>query len=73
MRQQELDRLTQIDRPCEYGLTYTEIQYVFPTKERQQEFWAWMRGQTGTLCREHGPVTYQWDVTNFINGGPVLD
>ncbi len=58
-------------RQCELGITYEEIEHAL--KDRTQEFYNWMDGQTMALCPEHGGVVYPWDLQRFISGLPLID
>lgn len=71
---------------CPLGYTDEQLRELLGC--RYPEFERWMVGQTRGICEgrrprdpatvpcaetPHGPVTYPWDVDEFLRGGPPLD
>lgn len=70
---------------CRGGYTYHQVASI--TADREDEFWAWMAGQTMMICGgpddgagerncevAHGmPIVYRWDLERFLEGRPIID
>lgn len=66
---------------------YTSHQVASITTNREEEFWAWMAGQTMMICGgpddgagghncevAHGmPIVYRWDLERFLEGRSIID
>lgn len=59
---------------CQHGFTHDDLERQFGAKVGQPHpLWKQLGGQTGILCRVHGPVSYVGDVAEWVRGAPVSD